>query len=195
MRTVNGGVVIFLGYLSMVIYQRRVVGLTEVGLARFMARVSRALRLRGEVNVLITSSRELKALNARFRKKDEPTDVLSFPSSLDPASDLLGDVAISADIASQNARKLGHSAADEIKILTLHGMLHLAGYDHEHDNGKMSRKEERLRVLFGLPSGLISRTQRTLRSSLKNKRAAQAKKMNRAVLQLAPATTPLERKR
>ena len=162
-----------------------------------MARVSRVLRFRGEVNVLITSSRDLQAFNSRFRKKDKPTDVLSFPSAIDPASDVLGDVAISAEIARQNAQKLGHSLSDEIKILTLHGMLHLAGYDHEHDNGKMSRKEERLRVLFGLPSGLISRGQEKLKRN-PNSRGPQTGELNRTVLQRAKlgstARTQRERK-
>ena len=159
-----------------------------------MARVSRVLRLRGEVNVLITSSRDLQAFNSRFRDKDKPTDVLSFPSAIDPASDLLGDVAISAEIARQNARKLGHSVADEIKILTLHGMLHLAGYDHERDNGKMSRKEERLRVLFGLPSGLISRSQEKLRRN-PNSCRPQTGELNRAILQRATLGSPARTQR
>ena len=73
-------------------------------------------------------------------------------------SGLAGDIAISAEIAAQNARHLGHSAAQEIKILVLHGILHLAGYDHESDRGTMARKEVRLRKSLGLPSGLIERS-------------------------------------
>jgi probable rRNA maturation factor len=70
-----------------------------------------------------------------------------------------GDVAISADIARRNARRLGHSLADEVKILVLHGILHLAGFDHERDNGEMARKENRLRRQLKLEGALIERTQ------------------------------------
>jgi probable rRNA maturation factor len=72
-----------------------------------------------------------------------------------------GDVAISAEIAARNARRLGHTVADEVRILTLHGVLHLAGYDHERDDGQMERKEQRLRKSLGLPVGLIERTGRS----------------------------------
>jgi len=142
---------------SLVILRKRVAGLSETVLARFARRASHAARLRGAFNVLVTSSHELRALNRRFREEDKPTDVLSFPPVLGFGDGFAGDVAISADIAAQNARCLGHSAADEIKILVLHGVLHLAGYDHEHDHGEMARKEQRLRRSVGLPSGLIER--------------------------------------
>ena len=93
--------------------------------------------------------RELRALNHRFRGKNKATDVLSFPSVAGPESGkakrVAGDVAISADIARENAVRLGHSAAEEVKILALHGILHLAGFDHERDNGEMARKEAELR--------------------------------------------------
>jgi probable rRNA maturation factor len=72
--------------------------------------------------------------------------------------DFAGDVAISAEIAARNARLLGHTTAEEIRILTLHGLLHLAGYDHERDDGEMERMEARLRKSFGLPVGLIERS-------------------------------------
>ena len=117
----------------MVIFRKRVPGLSEVALAKFLARACRAARLRGTVNVAVTGSRELRALNNRFRGKDKPTDVLSFPPVLGLSRDFAGDVAISAEIAAQSARRLGHSAAEEVKILALHGVLHLAGYDHERD--------------------------------------------------------------
>jgi probable rRNA maturation factor len=102
----------------------------------------------------------LRSLNARFRGKDHATDVLSFPADVVGVNGYAGDVAISAEIAAQNARRLGHSAADEIKILTLHGVLHLAGFDHEQDRGQMARKEQRLRKQLGLPDGLIERSER-----------------------------------
>jgi len=111
--------------------------------------------LRGELAVLVTNNREIQSLNRDFRKKDKPTDVISFPSE---ASGVAGDIAISADIAKRNGLELGHDVLTELKVLILHGILHLAGFDHETDGGEMSRKEIRLRKQLGLPSGLIERT-------------------------------------
>ena len=142
----------------MVIVRKRVAGLSEIALARFVTRAGRAAHLHGAVNVLLTSNRELRALNSRFRGKDRPTDVLSFPPLFGLVNAFAGDVAISAEMAAQNARLLGHSPAEEVKILALHGMLHLAGYDHERDHGEMARTEERLRKLLRLPAGLIDRS-------------------------------------
>jgi probable rRNA maturation factor len=136
-------------------FRRKVAGTSEQSLARFVGRARRAAGLRGQVHVLVTSSRELRDFNRRFRRKNEPTDVLSFPSI---AQGVAGDIAISAEIASANARIYGHKTVDELKILILHGVLHLAGYDHESDDGKMSRKEQRLRRELGLPLSLIERT-------------------------------------
>jgi len=141
----------------LVILRKRTAGLSEPALERFVARAKRVVRLRGTVNVLVTTSRELRILNSRFRGLDKATDVLSFPPIFDLVPDFAGDVAISADIAAQNARRLGHSAAVEIKILALHGVLHLAGYDHERDAGEMGRKEAHLRKRLGLPVALIAR--------------------------------------
>ena len=120
------------------------------------------MRLRGAVNVLVTSSHELRSLNLRFRGKNKPTDVLSFPApppAHSQARKAAGDLAISAEIARETARRLGHSVAAEIKILALHGILHLAGFDHEHDHGEMAREESRLRRQLKLDSGLIERMQ------------------------------------
>jgi probable rRNA maturation factor len=142
----------------MVILQKRVPGLTEDTLDRFVTRAKRSAGLRGSVTVLVTTSRELRRLNQRFRGKDTSTDVLSFPPPPLAAKGFAGDVAISADIASQNARRLGHSLADEIKILALHGVLHLSGCDHETDNGAMARREQVLRKQLRLPVGLIERS-------------------------------------
>ena len=141
----------------MIIFRKRVAQLTERALSRFVGRARRAAKLRGDVNVLITTNREMRALNARFRKMDKATDVLSFPAEAVVHNANAGDLAISAEIAAQNARLLGHSAAEEVKILVLHGVLHLAGYDHEHDNGEMARHELRLRKALKLPVGLIER--------------------------------------
>ena len=94
----------------------------------------------------------MRSLNRDFRHKDKPTDVLSFPS------DDGGDIAISLSIARRNARSLGHPFEDEIKVLLLHGLLHLKGYDHERDNGRMVRREEALRRKLGLPLSLTARS-------------------------------------
>jgi len=135
-----------------------VAGLSQVSLSRFLSRAVRAVGLRGRVNVLVTTKSEVTALNRRFRGKDKDTDVLSFPAMSGLPVELSGDIAISADIAARNAKRIGHAAKDEVKILVLHGVLHLAGYDHEQDRGTMARKELRLRKELGLPAGLIERT-------------------------------------
>jgi probable rRNA maturation factor len=108
---------------------------------------------------LITTDAELQRLNRTFRRKDYATDVLSFPAN--PQYRLLerylGDLAISWQRAREQAREFGHSIETEIKILALHGLLHLTGMDHETDGSRMSRAEKRWRQTFGLPSGLIER--------------------------------------
>ena len=138
---------------SLVIVHSTVKGVSARALEQFAARAQRAAGVRGEVDVLVTSSAALRRLNQRFRGKNAATDVLSFPS----ADGTAGDVAVSAQIAARNARRLGHSPSDELKILILHGLLHLAGYDHETDGGAMARTEARLRRALGLPVGLIER--------------------------------------
>ena len=131
----------------MVIFQKRVADLTELALGRFVTRARRAVGLKGGVNVLLTTSSEMKSLNRRFRKKDKTTDVLSFPAAPEIQKQLAGDIAISAEIATKNARALGHSPSEEVKILVLHGTLHLRGYDHECDNGQMAKRENQLRKI------------------------------------------------
>jgi probable rRNA maturation factor len=140
----------------MVILKKKLGGITQAALARFTAKARKAAGLRREVNVLVTSNEDLRDLNRRFRKKDKATDVLSFPSALDGFG---GDIAISAEIARENGESLGHGLAMELKILILHGVLHLAGFDHENDEGEMARMETRLRSQLGLNKGLIERTQ------------------------------------
>ena len=120
-------------------------------LGRFVRKAQALTRVRGEVSVLISGNARLQELNRRFRRKDKPTDVLSFPRAEG------GDIAISFDIAAANSRRYGHHALDELKILVLHGMLHLAGYDHERDNGRMAAREARLRSQLKLPASLIDR--------------------------------------
>ena len=139
----------------MIISRSRLAGTNNTSLERFVTKVRRLLPIRGSVNVLVTTSSEMKSLNARFRSKDEATDVLSFPAN--EAGGLTGEIAISLEIAKENAGKLGHPASAEIKILIVHGMLHLAGYDHESDHGEMYREEQRLRAVLKLPVGLIER--------------------------------------
>jgi len=110
---------------------------------------------------LISGDAELRRLNREFRCKDYATDVLSFPNAKNADATVkvapLGDVAISATRARAQAREFGHSTEDEIRILMLHGVLHLLGFDHEGDGGKMARAEKRWRTRLGLPSGLIER--------------------------------------
>ena len=142
---------------TMIVFDKPVRGLSQAALSRFLSRARPTTGLRGPVNVWVTSSGKLRGLNRQFRNKDEPTDVLSFPR-LDESAEFAGDIAISADIARQNARLLGHTLAEEIKILALHGLLHLAGYDHERDGGRMAREECRLRRAFALPAALLERS-------------------------------------
>ena len=139
----------------MVIFRRKIAGLSASTLERFALRARRAVRLCHPVNVLVTSNQELRSLNRRFRGKDQATDVLSFPSK---APGIAGDIAISLEIAAANAADIGHSLATEVKVLILHGMLHLAGYDHEADSGEMLARETAMRQELKLPIGLIERT-------------------------------------
>ena len=147
----------------MVILQKKIAGLNEEALNRFVLRARKAVGLRATVNVLVTSSAAVRSLNRQFRSQNKATDVLSFPARSANSNSgkraVAGDVAISADIALQNAMRFGHPIAQEIKILVLHGILHLAGFDHERDNGEMARKEAKLRHALRLPVALIERVQ------------------------------------
>ena len=141
----------------MVTIDTKLTGITESALNRFVLRARRAARVRGQVHLLIVSSRRMQALNRQFRGKNTPTDVLSFPAIAEVAQEFAGDIVISADIAAASARALRHPLAQELKVLILHGVLHLAGHDHEHDGGEMARKEARLRKQLKLGDGLIER--------------------------------------
>jgi probable rRNA maturation factor len=154
----------------------------ELGL--FTAKARQSVGLRGELSVRITSSRELQELNRRFRHKNKPTDVLSFPSLAGAG----GDIAISRQIAASNAGALGHSLATELKILILHGLLHLAGFDHESDNGEMTTRESQLRRELGLPFGLIERTngERQVPRGLTSPRGDKLKDVRMAQLKARP---------
>jgi len=128
------------------------------GLERFLRAAQRMVGISGEVNLLLTSSAEMRRLNRKFRGQDKPTDVLSFPVVHIGRDKHAGDVAISTEIARSNARTLGHSLETELKVLLLHGLLHLAGHDHETDHGQMAALEQRLRAKLKLPTGLIERS-------------------------------------
>jgi probable rRNA maturation factor len=136
-----------------VIMEAKIAEVSPKALERFVAVVRREARLTGDVNVLLTNDRKMRELNRRFRRKDKTTDVLSFPA---PDG---GDIAISVPMAKQNARTLGHEVVDELKILILHGVLHLKGHDHERDNGSMARLEQRLRRKLALPVSLTERAE------------------------------------
>jgi probable rRNA maturation factor len=164
--------------------QKKVAGLSGSTLLRFILRARKAVGLRATVNVLVTSSAAIRSLNCQFRNQNKATDVLSFP--LNPANlkfrqrpKLAGDIVISADIARENSARLGHPVAQEIKILALHGILHLAGFDHERDNGQMARKEANLRRALKLPTALIERVHPVDKSSKLERRTTRAKPSRR----------------
>jgi probable rRNA maturation factor len=142
------------------------------GLAAWLRRIApRAAR--GRLSIALVSDGQMRALNKRFRGSDYPTDVLSFPALARPRASarariseppaisherLLGDVVIARGVACRQAREAGHSETAELKVLALHGLLHLLGYDHERDGGNMRRVERRLRRKGGLREGLIERS-------------------------------------
>lgn len=126
-------------------------------LARFLKQAQRALDLRGEVTVLLADDTRIRDLNRGFRGKNKTTDVLSFPAA-ENGEGVVGDLAISVPVAATQAETHGHSLHDELRILTLHGLLHLAGFDHETDVGEMRAREAELREQFNLPVSLIERT-------------------------------------
>lgn len=127
-------------------------------LARFLRQAIDATGVEGEVSVLLTGDQAIRALNRAYLRKDKATDVLSFPAAT-TAEGIAGDLVISVETALRQARERGHTLEMEIRVLLLHGLLHLAGYDHETDDGAMHRKEIRLRRELGLTAGLIERTQ------------------------------------
>ncbi len=125
-------------------------------LARWLERQAPA-RARGTVVIALVTDRAMRRMNHEFRGMDYATDVLSFPS-LAPGE--LGELAIAEGVCRRQARAAGHAEATERRILALHGLLHLMGYDHETDDGEMRRVEERLRKRAGLSLGLIARATR-----------------------------------
>jgi probable rRNA maturation factor len=132
-------------------------GVRAVGLARWLRSVAPA-SARGTITVAVVPDGRVRELNRRYRRKKSPTDVLSFPA--DERGEL-GDVVIAHGVAVRQAAAAGHSLNSEFRVLALHGLLHLLGYDHEHDDGKMKRLEQRLRRKGGLREGLIERATHT----------------------------------
>ena|SRR5579859_1019388 len=124
-------------------------------LCDFLNQLTRRVARGRTITCLIANDTEVRRLNRQFRGKNQATDVLSFPPAIPNA--LAGDIAISIDRARIQAAERGHSLADELRILMLHGALHLAGMDHESDSGEMARAEIRWRKKLGLPDGLIER--------------------------------------
>ncbi|MGH9475367.1 MAG: rRNA maturation RNase YbeY [Terriglobales bacterium] len=124
---------------------------------RFLAVARPATGLRAPVAVRLMDDAAIRRLNCQFRFHNHATDVLSFPSS---TSGHAGDIAISVETAARQARACGHDLDTELRILLLHALLHLAGMDHESDHGEMRARERLLRRRFGLPTGLLERTQR-----------------------------------
>jgi probable rRNA maturation factor len=116
----------------------------------FLTELEKRVARKRTVTCLITTDAELRRLNRRFRGKNYATDVLSFPPD---------EMAISLDRAAAQAKELGHSLDQELRILMLHGVLHLCGMDHQADSGEMLRAEIRWRRKLGLPAGLIERAQ------------------------------------
>jgi probable rRNA maturation factor len=112
-------------------------------LRRLLEDAARSLGVSGEVALVLTRDPAVRELNARYRGRDKPTDVLSFPGPGGEAG--LGDIVVSVDTAERNARRLGRTLQRELDVLALHGFLHVLGYDHETDDGTMDRLERRLR--------------------------------------------------
>jgi probable rRNA maturation factor len=141
-----------------VLYRRAPARLDRKSLTDFAGRLRREVAGGRSFTCLITDDRELRRLNLQFLGQDCPTDVLSFPSGGE--GEFLGEMAISAERAAEQARAFSHSIEREISILMLHGLLHLTGLDHEGDRGRMARAEKRWRKALGLAAGLIERTPR-----------------------------------
>jgi probable rRNA maturation factor len=111
-------------------------------------------RARGAVSVAFVDDAVIRDLNREYRSKDDATDVLSFPGD-EPGE--LGEIVIAAGVCRRQATEAGHAFGTEARVLALHGLLHLLGYDHERDRGTMARLEARLRRRAGLREGLIER--------------------------------------
>jgi len=109
-----------------------------------------------DIEFIVCDNSYIQKLNLEFRSKDTPTDVLSFPLENMPNAPL-GTIVISVDFVNEKSKELNHSFDEELSLLFIHGLLHLAGYDHEKDNGEHRNKEEEIIGQFNLPSSLIVR--------------------------------------
>jgi probable rRNA maturation factor len=138
----------------LITYRRKPATLDTFSLEQFAELLRDRVARRREFHCRVTNDAELQSLNRQFRGSDYPTDVLSFETG---TPDSLGDIAISLQRARAQAQEWQHSTEDEIRILMLHGVLHLMGMDHESDSGRMKRAETRWRAKLGLPHGLIQR--------------------------------------
>src|SRR5215472_13246655 len=152
-------------------------GLSQAALTRFVREAQRAVGLAGAVDVLLAGDATLRRLNRQFRGKDKPTDVLSFPVTEMLTEEHAGDLAISLETATRQAREHGHALRDEVRVLLLHGLLHLSGMDHETDRGEMAAREAELREKLRMKRGLIARVENS--SVRKSDRPATAKKVKR----------------
>ena len=150
--------------------------LSTPALSRFLNRARAAIPLHGDVEVLLAGDATLRRFNKDFRGKNQPTDVLSFPAPPEISARHAGDLAISLETAARQAAAYGHTLRDETKILLLHGLLHLSGYDHETDNGEMAAREASLRLQLRLPATLIERTQSPPSQPAKSPSLSPAKK-------------------
>jgi probable rRNA maturation factor len=139
---------------SSVIFRRVPANVRPRSIQLFARKLQREVAKGRAFDTLITGDAEMRRLNRTFRGKDYATDVLSFPA----AAESLGDLAISAARARVQGQEHGHGTEDEIRILMLHGVLHLLGMDHETDSGAMARAEKRWRARLGLPVTLTERT-------------------------------------
>ncbi len=157
-----------------IIFNSQVPGLNPRLLNSFVTKAAKTAGLRGVPDILITNNRMMRRLNSRFRGKNSTTDVLSFPALA--VDGCVGDIVISADVAAYNSRAMRHSVSDEVQILILHGILHLAGYDHENDQGEMAEREMALRKKLGLPSGLIERNSKPKTSLAPSTRYARSER-------------------
>jgi probable rRNA maturation factor len=151
----------------------------KAALTRFLNRAQKLVGLEGEVQVLLADDATLKRLNRTFRAKNKATDVLSFPAGPttvffgEPDGPVMaGDMAISLETAARQATEFGHSLRDEVRVLLLHGVLHLAGFDHEIDAGEMAAREAELRKELRLGTSLIARVSGSVAAAPKRARTA-----------------------
>jgi probable rRNA maturation factor len=158
--------------------------LSRPGLTSFLNRARLAVGLTGQVEVLLADDPTLRRLNKSFRGKNKPTDVLSFPTPVEIADTHAGDLAISLETAARQAAIYGHSLRDEVRILLLHGLLHLSGLDHETDNGEMAAREATLRTKLKLSNTLIERT-----TALPRKPLTRVAKENSSRLKKSPSSS------